>query len=132
MSGFDYGFLQELDVTEKTAEFRLPGTNIKLTIRPATKENKKYFNELAKTVKRNLNSGKDTTDLLEEQREEDRELYAKHVIVGWNLPVEFSQAECIKFMAELPAYPLDKLRDFASSQANFLQSIIDVETLGKN
>lgn len=144
---FDY--LKELDVKDKTAEF--PLSMIRncpvLIVRPATEANPPYFNEIlrrsSKTI-RNAAQGKIqiTSDTMKKNRKEDRELFPKHVIVGWNGVIdsegnegEFNEENCSKFVNALPDWIFDQIGAFCRNNSNFLPDNVDQEdmdSLAKN
>lgn len=104
----------------------------KLMLRPATERNKEYHNALlkrnAKLAARFRQRVKITREMLKENREHDKVLYAAHVIVGWEGIEEddgtqpsFTPDLCRAFLKNLPAWIFDDLRLFAVDPTNFLQ-----------
>lgn len=104
----------------------------KLFLRPATEKNKAYHNALlkrnAKLAQRFRAGTRVTREMLQENRDHDKVLYAKHVIVGWEgikddsgSEVSFTPDLCRQFLAELPAWIFDDVRLFAVNPANFLK-----------
>ena len=95
----------------------------------ATEYNKPYFNELLKRQRRNrrsLRTGTVTVDTIANNREEDRTLYAKHVIKGWGnvqnsagKAVRFSNEACADFLKQLTGWMFDDLRNFAADPMSF-------------
>ena len=116
-----------------------------LDVAPAAAGNKPYFNALLRSQGKNrkrLRSGKITADDIERARDEDRRLYAKHVVKGWGnvrdakgKAVAFSQEACKDFLEALPYWLFDDLRGFASDPDSFVDDDdepIDTGELGKN
>lgn len=142
----DFSYLKTLDVVERTAEFTLHqiainGVSPTLVLASATEANKPYFNALLKRAgksARQVRAGAVSASLIEENREEDKALYPKHVIKGWTgvtdangADVTFSSDDCIDFIAQLPNWLFDDIRNFAGNPANFTD-LIDVEVNAKN
>lgn len=141
-----FGHLKKLEVQGgKTAEFKmhaLDGTPV-LTVRPAMESNKGYFNASLKASRSNMRSirnGNVTAGLLDETRETDRDLYAKHVVVGWTnvvdqagKPVQFTRDVAADFLAALPNWLFDELREFCGTPSNFIEDDqVDTEAVAKN
>lgn len=120
-----------------------------LMAKPAHEINKPYFNSL---LKRNasrarrgmLNKTLDVA-MIERNRAEDRELFAKHIVNegpwgGWVdndgvTEVPFSQEKVEKLMQELPAEQFDELRGYCLDLNNFRPDVVsgeDAEESGKN
>jgi len=132
MSKFDFSNVQRQAVTtDRTAIFtfwRLEG-NPRLTVRPATEDNPSYMRAILKGSReqmRRLKAGDLTPEMLEENREKDRRLFPKFIIVSWDgvmdasgAPVKFSQDACAEFIAALPRDLFNELRDFCSTADNF-------------
>lgn len=145
MSNFSH--LGSLEVSaDKTAEYTLHqitvnGVSPTLIVAPATEVNKPYFNALLKRAGKNarqVRAGAVNTGLIEENRDEDRELYPKYVIKGWRnvldvegATVKFSQKEVQSFLDALPAWMFDDLRSFCGSPVNFTE-LVDIDTSAKN
>ena len=113
-----------------------------LDIVSATEYNKPYFNELLKRQRRNrrsIRTGKISVDTLKNNREEDLDLYAKHVIKGWGKiqdskgnEVPFSKGACLDFLKAIPNWIFDDLRNFAADPLSFhVDGELDEEA-GKN
>ena len=131
MSQFEH--LEAYDPKGQTAEFYLP---IKgrptLTMRSAGQSNPPYFNAIsrqnAKTGQtRRLALGQLDTDTIEVNRQQDRELFPRHVITGWSKivdkdsnPVAYTAEACREFLDALPDWIMDEIRNFACIPANFL------------
>ena len=134
--------LKKYDIEGKTARYEMPMLDdAVLIVRPATEVNKEYFNKVIKRSHRHLKKIKRTgadPKMLEDNRNVDRELYPLHVIADWhhvtdeggNL-VPFSIEECQAFVAEMPDWLFDDLREFASDIENFI-NLMDTEEKAKN
>lgn len=116
-----------------------------LILRPATEANKPYFNALLKRTSKNARlvaSGAISSDMLDENRKEDRVLYPQHVIAGWEdvvdaggKDVKFSKENVSAFVAALPDWIFDNLTVFARNPSNFVEdapATDDVEATAKN
>ena len=112
-----------------------------LEVVPATERNKPYFNALLKSQQRNrrtLRSGSITVDTIRRSRDEDRALYAKHIVKGWGnvqdakgKAVGFSPDECADFLKALPDWLFDDLRNFASDLQSFDEEMDDAGEAGE-
>lgn len=145
MSEFDH--LRKLDITnEATAEYALTrisvnGKSPKLILAPATEANKRYHAAVLKRAPKAAKMMKDgafNIDTLDEYRQEDRDLFAKHVIKGWidmlsleGNEINFSEAACQDFLKALPDWIFDDIREFAGNATNF-SDVMDVDTLAGN
>lgn len=140
----DFSHLKQLDVKNKTVDYpiyQIAGEPV-LVLKPATEANKPYFNAVLKRSRRNIRavqSGAINNKMLAENRDEDRELYPRHVIADWKgitdskgKPVDFSVDACRSFLEALPDWVFDEIRNFAGSSANFTGEVIDVETKAGN
>lgn len=119
------------------------GVSPVLQVLPATEANKPYFNELLKRGNRNqrqITAGKITTALIQDNREENRKLYAKHVVKGWTdgtvlgddgKPVKFTPEACLEFIEALPDWLFDQVTSYCSDALNFVgDTSLDVEEVG--
>ncbi len=144
----DFSHLGQLEVsTDKTAKFVLHqitvnGLTPTLIVAPATEANKSYFNALLKRASKSaraIRAGTVNAGMLDESREEDRALYSKHVIKGWEDMVDgktgkvtdFSVTECEAFLAQLPNWLFDEIRQFCGNPASFTE-LMDIEVSSKN
>lgn len=141
----DFKYLKRLEVQDKTARFEIhniPGEPV-LIMKPATEANKPYFNAVLRKSRRNvraMQSGALNAAMITENRTQDRELYSRFVIVGWENVVdadgelaEFTRDNCQGFIDALPDWLFDKIRNFAGDSANFTDDVpADIETLVKN
>jgi len=143
MSNFNY--LKKLEVEGKTARceiHNIPGEPV-LIVKPATEANKPYFNAVLRQSKRNVRavqSGAINAAMLSENRNQDRELFPKFVVVGWEKVsdadgnfAEFTEENCRAFLDAMPDWLFDKIRNFAGDCSNFMEDApVDVESLVKN
>ena len=139
----NFNHLKKLEINDKTSEmtlFSVPGEPT-LILRPATEVNKPYFNAVLKRTKRNMaavKGGGVNATMIQESRADDKDLYSKHVIVGWNNMIDadgqmvaFSPANCAEFLDCLPDWMFDDIRAHAADPANFM-AVIDIEGRLKN
>lgn len=140
----DFTHLKNLDVKNKTAEypiFQIAGEPT-LIMKPATEANKPYFNAVLKRSRRNLRAmraGAVNQAMIAENREQDRELFPRHVVDGWRnvtdakgKEVEFNRENCRDFLDALPDWIFDEIRNFAGDSANFAGDVPDVEVKAGN
>lgn len=122
--------LVDLDCPEGATDSR--GRAIRcprLTLAPATKETTEYWKQfIGRNAGRRLRRGRVSASLLDETREQDRKLYPRYIVHGWEgvfdvdgNPVEFSREACAEFFEELPDYVLDDVRGFAGDPHSFLE-----------
>lgn len=136
--------LKKLDIDSKKTSIytivEITGSP-KLIVKPATEVNKPYYNQILKRAKRNsrsIQAGGINSDMLESNRDEDRALFPKYVITGWEnvnndegKAVDFNEANCKAFLEALPDWIFDGVRDYCASPSNFLD-IPDAEEVAKN
>lgn len=141
-----FAHLKKLDVSgTQTAEFHMHAIDGEpvLVMAPAMESNKPYFNASLKSSRKNMRSirnGNVSAGMLDETRETDRELYAAHVVKGWKnvtdasgKPVQFTREVCAEFLAALPNWLFDEVREFAGTPANFItDDQVDAEAVAKN
>lgn len=137
----NFSKLKKLELTPAaTALYTFPNIDgaPQVLVKPATEVNKQYFNALLKRARKNARANP-TVGMIAENRSEDRELYALHIITGWDRMDEitdddtFNLQNCKDFLAALPDYEFDGLREFCSNPANFIEGeSIDKETTAKN
>ena len=142
-----FGHLKSLDVRgDTTTELTLHqidvgGKSPTLIVAPATDANKPFFNaQLKRSGKsiQQIRAGRITAGMIEDNREEDRELYPRYVIKGWKdmvdakgKAVEFSVDACTDFIDSIPSWLFDDIRNYCGNPQNFVASAsIDVETAG--
>lgn len=139
----DFGYLNKIEVRDQTAEYiiseiEVNGKSPTLVLTPTTQANQAYFNAVLKSstkkARRTAGSGIDAS-ILSEGRDEDRTLFAKHVVKGWSnvvdaktgKPVPFNAAECQAFLEALPDWKFDDIRNFCGNARNFLDtSVIEI------
>lgn len=131
----NFSNLRKLDVTsEAVARWTMVDVEGQpfLNVRPAGEVNKPFFSEMVRRTKqaaKAVNAGSIGSELLAQNRDADRMLYAKHVIVGWGnvvdaegKAVQFSEANCAEFLQQLPDWLFDRLRQFCTSIENFVDT----------
>ncbi len=103
-----------------------------LMVKVATQENSKYFEASDAMTKKHqgamIAAGSASRADLDRDRDFDRALYPKHVVVDWGgmykrgspEEIPFSYTECKKFFAQLPAFIFNKVRAFCLREENFL------------
>ncbi len=101
-----------------------------LVVKGANESNPRYFDAfLKRNVKnaRRVRAGKLTRQLMDATREDDRELYARLVVVGWEgvknddgVDVPYSIDACHELISKLPVYMFDALRTFCQDVTNCL------------
>lgn len=117
------------------------GENPVLIGKHAGDTNKAYLNAQLKIVSRNskrLMQGRINAAVIEEQREEDRQLFPEYVITGWEnvfddagKEVKFSQEHCRDFISALPNYIFEEVRGFFSNPENFIEGSASAEDVIK-
>lgn len=140
----DFSYLKNLDVKNKTAHYpihQIAGTPV-LIMKPATEANKPYFNAVLKKSRRNvraLKAGAINQVMIAENREQDRELFPRFVVTGWEdlvdakgEAVEFNRENCEAFLRALPDWIFDEVRNFAGDSINFTEDMPDIEVKAKN
>lgn len=146
----DFSHLDGLKVRpSKQIEFtfeRIEGEPI-LVVRSSGESNKPYLNALLKSGRRSLRKmrgGRMSAEVLAANRDQDRELFARHIVIGWKAetvrnaagkPVKFSPEACAAFLQALPDDLFDELRVFCGDADNFREeddlTQEDVEDLAK-
>ena len=138
--------LQKLDVSQATSWFAIPeiAPKARMCLRPATQANAPYFNALLRmtAARARKSKGAPTVEDLNLNRDEDRVLFPRHVITGWEgvedeagKPVPFSRENAAELCAMLPEWLFDRVRAHANSPEMFLDQgevVPDVEELSKN
>jgi len=141
----DFNHLKALEVqSERTAEYtfyQIVGEPV-LIVSPATEANKPYFNALLKRSRKNsrrITAGSFTAAVIEENRDDDRVLYPKLIVKGWRkvsdsqgVSQDFSLEKCTAFLAALPDWLFDELRQFCIDPQNFIDDLVDVDELAGN
>lgn len=139
----DFSHLKKYNAaSDKVVEYplyELSGDEV-LHLSSASENNKGYFNAvLRKTGKaQRAIKGGISANLVKQNREEDKELYAKHILKGWSgildsegNEVAFSHENAEAFLKALPNHIFDGIRAFAADVQNFVDTV-DVETKAKN
>lgn len=111
-----------------------------LLLAPATEVNREYYNALLKKSRSKMSSisaKKVNADTVKRNRNEDRELYGKYVLVGWTHvldsegnEVKFTKENGKQFLSSIPNWMFDQIRGFASDPQNFITTIDDEEVAG--
>lgn len=130
----DFSQLSALELNaERTAEFcftEIPGQPV-LLVAPATEENPPYWAGLLKRSKKTLRHARAAganNALVKHNRNDDRALFAAHVVRGWpkaprdakGVEVAFTPDACASFLKALPDWLFDRLRNFTKEPTNFL------------
>lgn len=122
---------EKFEVKGKTAWMEMPelGDEAKLLLRPATQENKSYWNAMLRKSSRGLRRmarGRIRADDLNRNRKEDRELFPEYVMADWwKVPdengnyVDFSKENAKELCEQLPDHLFDRVRNFAASAEEF-------------
>jgi len=140
----DFSYFKRLDVAPE-ATARLPlymiveaGVPVPtLILRPATIHNTRFHNESMRRLERRQKGGeRDAFERL--LRDVDRELFAQHVIVGWEdvtdahgTPVAFASDVALEYFRAMPDSLFDQVRFFARDESNFRQ-VIDAASAAGN
>ena len=140
----DFSNISALQISETAStEFIFFGIHGEpsLDVRPATQENKPFFNAVLLKNKQAQRKAKGrraqapTAQTLAEARTNDIELFVEYIITGWRnvldakgKAVKFSKDVCKQFLEAIPGDMFDELRLFCLEIANFREEI-DVEEL---
>lgn len=134
-NGFSEAFARLHFTGETTRRFSLdlawPGAY--LECRPAMLEvNPEYRDALLAVNSRVNRANAEPSE--DEARRNDIELFADHVVVGWDgVPAEFSRNECAALLRTMPAWLFDRLRLFCKIPESFCEAPTrDAEELAKN
>ena len=111
-----------------------------LTVRFAGESNKPYFNEVLRRQEHyHRRKAKINVDILKDNRERDRGLYPKHVVLGWKnvkdkvgAVVTFNQEDCEAFLRAIPDDEFDGLREFCRDASNFREIADGAATAGNS
>jgi len=142
---FDFSNIKSEVTSSSTAQYEMygiEGMEPVFTVRPAWEINSGYFNARLKTARPQTRAaqrkGVDAA-MIKSLRNEDRGLYANHVVSGWTGVVDakgkevpFSKEACAAFLRQLPDGMFDDLRDFCSTEYSFDSNAIDAEDAAKN
>jgi hypothetical protein len=139
----DFSFLKQAQVsTAETKDyvfnqFSIRGKHPVLKVIPATEANKEYFNAALQSAAKNKNRSSSLAEKLKQRRDEDRTLYPKYVVKGWEdvvnaqgEEVPFTQEDCAAFLAQLPDWIFDQFRDWCATNESFVESL-DLEVAVK-
>jgi hypothetical protein len=120
-------------------DIQMNGKTPFVMVKPATEANKPFAKaQLARSNKRIKAASARGVSLetLEASRDDDRDLYPKHIITGWGNvfdndggEVAFSVENCKEFLDALPGWIFDALRVFCTTPSNFA-GVVDGEELG--
>ena len=88
---------------------------------------------------RALQSSRVTPSMARENREDDKGLYAAHIIKGWSgivdangKEVPFTSENVLDFLNALPDWIFEDIRRYASDIQNFIEDAIETEVIAKN
>ncbi len=142
---FDFSHFQQLEVSsDSTAEcclIELEGEPT-LMVRPANESNPAYMNARLRMAGqgkgfRKLKKVAIDTKELNKLRQDDRELFPEHVIIGWKNvcdsnkeEVPFSLEACTAFVNALPDWIFDIVRGVAVPPESFVETIDSEEKAG--
>ena len=139
----DFSHLADLEEATETARYDFP--HIKgepwLDVKQANDNNRAYYNGLLRYQRRSSRRRGRTITVQDvaENREQDRLLYARHVVVKWGNvrdrggeEVALSEDACREFLQAIPNVDMDELRDFAATPHSFSKDAVPDEDLAKN
>lgn len=129
-----FGHLRRYDTATREATYTLPfkGPPQTLRMRCAGQSNKPYIDAVARATAKSgsarvVAQGRIDSNWVDQNRKQDRELFPKHVIVGWDgirdesgAIVPFSVEACRELLDAVPDWIMDDLRNFAAAPGNFL------------
>jgi len=127
---FDFS---NLEVKQSVAWVSMPelsGT-ARVAVKPATEANSPYFNAMlrrsASRARRIARMDRVTAEDAAANRNDDRDLFPRHVLVNWegvfdtsNTPVPFNEDNAREFCTKLPDWLFDRIRNAASTPERFL------------
>jgi len=136
-----------LNVSQKVSRhtfYQVPGEPY-LDVTHAGEANKPYFNALLKRSRNNvrrMRAGGIDAAAMTQNRNEDREIYHKHIVKGWGCKdgpgfildsegnrIDYSQGNVATFLNALPNWVFDELRVFAGEESNFIDEMSDGEAI---
>jgi hypothetical protein len=134
----DFSHLQKYNIpTGKTAEYPLYDIEQEKTpvliVKHAGDTNKGYMNQVIKETRKKSRNKNLSHKTLEQSRKQDKDLYPKYVVVGWENVLDkdgneapFNGENCHAFLDALPDFMFDELRVFAADISSFMDD--DIET----
>ena len=109
------------------------------SVKPASDTNKPYISALLRQNAQARRNSQVTLKVLDRNRQDDIELYAKYIITGWQnvidvdgVAVEYSSEEGKQFLTEIVkdnSWIFDNLRVFCSDMHNFINDLEDEELI---
>ena len=98
-----------------------------LIVKHTGEANKPYFNEVLRRAQHQQKRKAElNVALLADNRDRDRDLFPKFVVVGWKdvvdasgTPVSFSKEDCLGWLKVLDDDEFDGLREFCRERTNF-------------
>lgn len=141
MSKFSYLQRHKTLRTARMTLYQIDGAPV-LELAHAGESNAPFLNEMLKRNRR-MGGRALTATVLEATREEDRELYARHIVKSWpTAPLvdldtreraPFSEENVRDFLRELPNWMFDMVRAFAMDVSNFVdEGISEAPETGKD
>lgn len=131
MADFDFSNLQ---IDQATAWMEVPDISpeARILMAPATESNKPYYNEMLRLsggrIRKIQRTDKIDPKDAKKNREEDLELYPKHVFKGWEgvtdrsgKQIAFSVEEACDLCRKIPTWLFDRIRNFAAAPENFIR-----------
>jgi hypothetical protein len=125
--------LHKLDIREAMSWMDLPeiAPKARILLKPATEANRPYFNAMlkmsGKRVRHMARSDMMTVEDLAQNREDDRVLFPRYVIAGWEgFPdmegndVPHSVDHAADFCRQCPDWIFDRVRNHAGTQERFV------------
>lgn len=141
----DFSYLTALEVSgESTTRYVLKALRGQpaLIVAPATDANPAYWDAVLALGQSHIRirRGVDvSTKMLDEDRASYRQMFAKHVVRGWDgvlskegAVVPFSAEKLGEFLRLLPASMFDAMRAFAENDNNFRAEALAAEAVAKN
>jgi hypothetical protein len=135
MTTFDFGHLAKLAVSRESMAwftFRMIPGKPMFQVTCASESNHDFFDKVLRNYRTQAQTSRGVktvgidVEMLAQIRDQDRKLYPKHVIRGWQhvkdangLEVPFSEEYVTEFVRQLPDWVFDELREFCTNEANF-------------
>jgi hypothetical protein len=125
--------LSKYDVAAEAVDFVLPEIPGEMTLKvlPSGPSNGPY---MAAALRQKPSKRRNTVESLAADRESDKAMFAKFIIVGWanvtddtGLAVSFSPDKARELLDALPDWIFDELRRFCLNVTNFVTSDVDVK-----